>query len=87
MTRSMTESDVLARICTETRAELARRKAATNLDMLRNRCASLGETRGFGAALMGAAAAGLEHVRLRLAGQRGDGVLLRDQLRHLFSAR
>jgi indole-3-glycerol phosphate synthase len=54
----MTESDVLARICTETRAELARRKAATNLDMLRNRCASQGETRGFGAALMGAAAAG-----------------------------
>ncbi len=53
-----TESDVLGRICAETRAELERRRAVTNLEAIRSRAAARSEPpRGFGAALMEAAAA------------------------------
>ena len=55
---SLTESDVLGRICTETRAEVERRRAATNLEAIRSRAAAQHDPpRGFGAALMDAATA------------------------------
>ena len=51
--------DVLARICTDTRAAVARRKTETSLDDLRDQIASRGdEPRGFGSALTHAVAAG-----------------------------
>ncbi len=55
----MVESDTLRRICAETRAEVEKRKAATSLDSLRSRALSKADPpRGFGAALMTAAADG-----------------------------
>ncbi len=54
----VTESDVLERICAETHAEVERRRAVTSLEAIRARAAAQHEPpRGFGAALMGAAAA------------------------------
>lgn len=50
--------DVLAGICDDTRAEVARRKAAQPVEALRAKCASIRPPRGFGQALMEATAAG-----------------------------
>jgi indole-3-glycerol phosphate synthase len=43
--------DMLASICADTRAEVARRRAATSVDELRRRISHMGPTRGFGDAL------------------------------------
>ncbi len=52
-------SDVLARICADTRADLERRKAATSLETLKQGIAAQTDTpRGFGAALKAAIVAG-----------------------------
>jgi indole-3-glycerol phosphate synthase len=54
----MADSDVLGRICAETRAEVARRRGVTSLEAIRARAAGQhAPPRGFGAALMAAAAA------------------------------
>ncbi len=54
-----TPSDVLARICGDTQAEVARRKAERGIDKLRSEIAARGDTpRGFGQALKRAVAAG-----------------------------
>jgi indole-3-glycerol phosphate synthase len=50
--------DVLARICADTRAEVARRKAATPLAALRAKAEATPPPRGFARALAGAVAAG-----------------------------
>ena len=51
--------DVLARICADTREEVARRKALRGIDVLRAEIAASGDgPRGFGRALKAAAAAG-----------------------------
>ena len=50
--------DVLARICADTRAEVARRRAATPIETLKQRLNSAGPPRKFGRALMATAAAG-----------------------------
>ena len=56
---TMTEGDVLQRICAETRAEVERRRALTGLEGIRARAASAAKPpRGFAAALMEVAAAG-----------------------------
>jgi len=52
------QSDALARICADTQAELERRKAATPLETIRAQAQAAGPTRGFGRALMDAAASG-----------------------------
>src|SRR5690242_7312261 len=44
-------SDVLARICADTRAELERRKASVSLEAMRSRAAQSGPPRGFGRCL------------------------------------
>ncbi|MBO0710228.1 MAG: indole-3-glycerol phosphate synthase TrpC [Acetobacteraceae bacterium] len=58
----MTETDVaydaLARICAETRAEVARRKAKNGIEALRHRLHGQRPTRGFGRCLMEATATG-----------------------------
>ena len=52
-----TAADILARICADTRAETARRRATTTLDALRYDIAHSGdEPRGFGRALLAACA-------------------------------
>src|SRR4051812_22027743 len=52
--------DILARICTDKRAEVAAEKATRSVDALRQEIAArAGPTRGFGYALKAAAAAGL----------------------------
>src|SRR4051794_12532158 len=52
-------SDVLARICADTRAAVAQAKATTSIDTLRSQIASRGDTpRGFGVALKQAVAQG-----------------------------
>jgi indole-3-glycerol phosphate synthase len=54
-----TPPDVLARICADTQAEVARRKAERGIDKLRSEIAARGDTpRGFGQALKRAVAAG-----------------------------
>ena len=53
-----TGADALARICADTRAETARRKAATPLEAIKARARAAGRTRGFGRALMDRAASG-----------------------------
>ena len=50
--------DILAKICADTRAEVARRKAKTSLDEIRQRARDADHPRGFGRALMDATAAG-----------------------------
>jgi indole-3-glycerol phosphate synthase len=53
-----TTEDILARICANTRAELARRQAAMDFDELKQRAKQAEKPRGFGRALMDAAASG-----------------------------
>lgn len=53
-----TQEDVLIRICADTRAELARRQAAVDLDEIKSRARDADRPRGFGRALMDASAAG-----------------------------
>ena len=53
-----TDSDALRQICAATRAEVERRKAVTSLETMRARAAAASKPRGFGAALMAAAAEG-----------------------------
>jgi indole-3-glycerol phosphate synthase len=56
--RAEAQSDVLARICDDTRAELARRKSGHPIEALRAKCAAIRPPRGFGQALMTATSAG-----------------------------
>ncbi len=51
-------ADVLARICAETRLEVARRREATPVEALKSRINAAGPTRGFGRALKEKIAAG-----------------------------
>lgn len=51
-------TDALARICDDTRAELVRRKAVLSPEALRAKCAAVGPPRGFGRALMETTASG-----------------------------
>jgi indole-3-glycerol phosphate synthase len=55
---SVSGGDILAQICVDTRADVAMRKSATPLDEIKALAKDAGKTRGFGRALMDAAAAG-----------------------------
>jgi len=50
--------DILAKICADTRAEVARRQAKTSLDEIKHHARDADHPRGFGRALMDATAAG-----------------------------
>lgn len=52
------ESDILAKICEDTRAEVARRQVETSLDEMKHLAREAEKPRGFGRALMDASAAG-----------------------------
>jgi len=55
---SVIGEDILAKICADTRAEVARRKARTGLEEMKLHARDAGKPRGFGRALMDATAAG-----------------------------
>jgi indole-3-glycerol phosphate synthase len=54
--------DTLARICADTRAELARRQRGISLDAIRRKAASAPETRRFGRTLLDAGCVGLSLI-------------------------
>jgi indole-3-glycerol phosphate synthase len=58
MDGSYVKEDVLAKICADTRAEIARGKVATTLEEIKAQAKDSPKPRGFGRALMDAAAAG-----------------------------
>jgi indole-3-glycerol phosphate synthase len=58
MDGTYTKTDILAKICADTRAETARRKAATPLEEIKAQAKDGPKPRGFGRALMDATAAG-----------------------------
>ncbi|HUW79623.1 MAG TPA: indole-3-glycerol phosphate synthase TrpC [Acidocella sp.] len=58
MNMMVVESDVLAKICEDTRAEVARRQVETSLDEMKHLARDAEKPRGFGRALMDASAAG-----------------------------
>jgi indole-3-glycerol phosphate synthase len=58
MDGSYAKEDILAKICADTRAEIARRRAQTSLDEIKAKARDAEKPRGFGRALMDAAAAG-----------------------------
>ena len=58
MTITVAENDILTKICADTRVELARRQAETDLDEIKQQVREAEKPRGFGRALMDASAAG-----------------------------
>jgi indole-3-glycerol phosphate synthase len=58
MDGSYAKEDILAKICADTRAEVARRKAQTSLEEIKAKARDGDKPRGFGRALMDSAASG-----------------------------
>ncbi|CAH2599800.1 Indole-3-glycerol phosphate synthase [Rhodovastum atsumiense] len=79
MTAPDTETDALGRICAETRAEVARRKALTNLETMRGRATAVRPPRGFGSALMQTAAAGRYSLIAEIKKASPSGGLIRPE--------
>ncbi len=76
----MIESDTLRRICAQTRAEVEKRKAIASLDTVRARAlAKTDPPRGFGAALMAAAAAGKPALIAEIKKASPSGGLIRPE--------
>jgi indole-3-glycerol phosphate synthase len=72
------EDDILARICADTREEVARRQAATPLDEIRDRAKAAPKARGFGRALMDATAAGRPGLITEIKKASPSGGLIRE---------
>ena len=72
------QPDALARICDDTRAQTARRKAAIPLDAIRAKAAAAGAPRGFGQALMEATAAGRYGLIAEIKKASPSGGLIRE---------
>ncbi len=79
--------DVLARICADTLAEVERRKAATPLDEIRARAKDAPPPRGFGTALMDAAAAGRTGLIAEIKKASPSGGLIRPEFDPVSLAR
>jgi indole-3-glycerol phosphate synthase len=78
MPDDMTKGDVLARICADTAAETAARKAVTPLDQIKALAKDAGKTRGFGRALMDATAAGRPGLITEIKKASPSGGLIRE---------
>jgi indole-3-glycerol phosphate synthase len=78
MPDDMTKGDVLARICADTAAETAARKAVTSLDQIKALAKDAGKTRGFGRALMDATAAGRPGLITEIKKASPSGGLIRE---------
>ena len=72
------KEDILAKICADTRAETARRKAATPLDEIKAQAKDGPKPRGFGRALMDAAAAGKPGLITEIKKASPSGGLIRE---------
>ena len=71
-------ADVLARICSDTRTEVARRRGLLSIEDLRRRIAHVGPTRGFGAALKQATTGGAFGLIAELKKASPSGGLIRE---------
>ena len=69
--------DILAKICADTRAEVARRKVKTGLDELKQKVRDVEKPRGFGRALMDATAAGKPGLITEIKKSSPSGGLIR----------
>ncbi|HYP64491.1 MAG TPA: indole-3-glycerol phosphate synthase TrpC [Acidocella sp.] len=74
----MVVEDVLARICTDKRAEVAERKASLPLDELKAAARDADKPRGFGRALMDASAAGRPALITEIKKASPSGGLIRE---------
>jgi indole-3-glycerol phosphate synthase len=74
---TMTGVDILAKICADTRAELARRQAQTDLAEIKAQARDADKPRGFGRALMDASAAGRPGLITEIKKASPSGGLLR----------
>jgi len=78
MDGSYIKEDILAKICADTRAETARRKAATPLDEIKAQAKDGPKPRGFGRALMDAVAAGKPGLITEIKKASPSGGLIRE---------
>jgi indole-3-glycerol phosphate synthase len=78
VTANTSSEDMLARICADTRAEVARRRATTSIDDLRRKISHVGPTRGFGAALKQATTGGSFGLVAELKKSSPSGGLIRE---------
>jgi indole-3-glycerol phosphate synthase len=70
--------DILANICADTRAEVARRKAETGLDAIKQQARDAEKPRGFGRALMDATATGRPGLITEIKKSSPSGGLIRE---------
>ncbi len=78
MNMMVVESDVLAKICEDTRAEVARRQVETSLDEMKHLARDAEKPRGFGRALMDASAAGQPGLITEIKKASPSGGLIRE---------
>jgi indole-3-glycerol phosphate synthase len=78
MDGTYTQTDILAKICADTRAETARRKAATPLEEIKAEAKDGPKPRGFGRALMDATAAGKPGLITEIKKASPSGGLIRE---------
>jgi indole-3-glycerol phosphate synthase len=74
----MVDGDILARICADTRREVARRKLETDLDAMKALARDADKPRGFGRALMDASAAGRPGMITEIKKASPSGGLIRE---------
>jgi indole-3-glycerol phosphate synthase len=78
MSVTLTDEDLLAKICADTRALIAQRQAAAGLDEMKQRAREAEKPRGFGRALMDASAAGRPGLIAEIKKSSPSGGLIRD---------
>lgn len=74
----MVEDDILAKICADKRVEVARRQAVTSVEDLKHQIKDVEKPRGFGRALMDAAAAGRAGLIAEIKKASPSGGLIRE---------
>ena len=75
---AMVEDDILAKICADKRVEVARRQAVTSVEDLKHQIKDVEKPRGFGRALMDAAAAGRAGLIAEIKKASPSGGLIRE---------
>ncbi|MDD2795859.1 indole-3-glycerol phosphate synthase TrpC [Acidocella sp.] len=78
MSAVVMEDDILAKICADKRGEIARRQAATSIEELKRQIKDAEKPRGFGRALMDAAAAGRPGLIAEIKKASPSGGLIRE---------
>ncbi len=78
MSAMVSEEDILAKICADKRGEIARRQAVTSIEELKRQIKDVEKPRGFGRALMDAAAAGRPGLIAEIKKASPSGGLIRE---------